>query len=193
VYEAVRKIHLYTAFALLAFVVMYFATGYVLIHNEWFPRSEPEVTTSEEPLSAAPGASPEEMSAVLQKRLNLPGKRVPARRNGDGSWKFEYVRPGAACEAVVVPAGDRVRVKRTRFGTSQTLIGFHRLHGYGGGWAYDLWMVMFDLASFSMILFAASGIYLWFKLTKRRTLGWLCLASGGALTVGTIVYLVHGP
>ena len=192
-YDLIRKIHLYTAFVLLAFVLMYFVTGYVLIHNQWFPRPEPGVATREEALEPAPGASPEAMSAALQRRFDLPGMRSEPKRNRDGSWKFQYLRPGTTCEAVVAPAGDRVTIKRTDFGVAQTLIGFHRLHGYGGGWAYDLWMVLFDLASFSMILFAASGVYLWYKLTRRRMLGWVMLGAGLGFTIGTMIYLVHAP
>ena len=193
VYEVIRKIHLYTAFVLLAFVLMYFVTGYVLIHNEWFPRSEPKVATREEALAPSPGASPEQMSVDLQRHFDLPGKRSEPKHNRDGSWKFQYVRPGTTCEAVVNPAGDRVTIKRTDFGAAQTMIGFHRLHRYGGGWVYDLWMVLYDLASVSMILFAASGVYLWYKLTRRRLLGWVLLAAGLGFTAGTMVYLVHAP
>ena len=192
-YDTVRKVHLYAGMALVAFVVMYFVTGYVLIHHEWFPRGEPNVTTWEESLTPAPGATPEEFSALLQKQFDLSGKRQPPQRKKDGSWEFEYFRPGVLHEATVNPAGDRVTIKRSDFGAAQTLVGFHRLHGYGGGWLYDVWMVVFDLASFSMILFAVTGIYLWYKLTKRRALGWAVLATGFAFAAGTVIYLVHAP
>ena len=192
-YDVLRKIHLYSGFVLLAFVVMYFFTGYVLTHHDLFPRAEPNVQTREEALSPAPGATPEEFSQRLQQQFGLAGKRVPPVRKKDGSWKFEYFRPGTWYEAVVSPAGDRVTIKRTDAGAALTLVGFHRLHGYGGGRVYDAWMVLFDLASFSMIVFAATGVYLWYKLTKRRALGWAVLATGLTFTTGTILYLVHGP
>jgi hypothetical protein len=80
-----------------------------------------------------------------------------------------------------------------QFGAAQTLVGFHRLHRYGGGWVYNLWMVFYDLASFSVILFAASGVYLWYKLTRRRALGWTCLAASFGFTAGTILYFVYAP
>ena len=192
-YDVFRKIHLYSGLTLLAFVVMYFVTGYVLIHGDYFPRGEPAVTTREEALSSAPGASPEEFSALLQRQFDLPGKRQPPQRKKDGSWRFEYFRPGLLHEATVGPAGDRVTIKRSDFGAAQTLVGFHRLHGYGGGWVYDLWMVVFDLASFSMILFAVTGIYLWYKLTKRHALGWAMLGTSFAFAIGTVLYLVHAP
>jgi hypothetical protein len=192
-YDTIRRIHLYTGVGLLAFVVMYFATGYVLIHHEWFPESQPTKSTRTEPLTAAVGASPEEYSALLQRQLGLAGKRQPPVRTKDGGWRFQYLRPGVTHEALVPPAGGTVSITTSRFGTRQMLVHFHRLHGYGGGWMYDLWMVMYDLASASMILFAASGIYLWYKLTKRRLLGWLMLAVSFSFAIGTLLYLVHAP
>ena len=192
-YDTIRRIHLYTGVGVLAFVVMYFFTGYVLIHHEWFPDSPPAKSTREEPLMTAVGASPEEYSSLLQRQFNLAGKRQPPVRTKDGGWRFQYLRPGVTHEAVVPPAGGTVRITTSHFSTRQTLVHFHRLHGYGGGWLYDLWMVMYDLASASMIVFALTGVYLWYKLTKRRTLGWLLLAASFCFTAGTLVYLVHAP
>jgi hypothetical protein len=192
-YDTVRRIHLYTGVGLLAFVVMYFVTGYVLIHHDWFPDSPPVKSTRQEPLTAAPGASPEEYSAMLQRQFGLAGKRQPPVQMKDGGWRFQYLRPGLSHEAIVPPAGGTVRITTSRFSTRQTLVHFHRLHGYGGGWVYDTWMVLYDLASASMILFAASGIYLWYKLTKRRLLGWVLLAVSFSFATGTMLYLVHAP
>jgi hypothetical protein len=79
-YDTIRRIHLYTGVGLLAFVVMYFVTGYVLIHHDWFPASEPVKTTREEVLTAATGASPEQYSALLQRQFGLSGKRQPPVR-----------------------------------------------------------------------------------------------------------------
>jgi hypothetical protein len=192
-YDTIRRIHLYTGVGLLAFVVMYFVTGYVLIHSNFFPGSQPVKTTREEQLTAAPGASAEEYSALLQQQFSLAGKRQPPKQMGDGAWKFEYVRPGITHEAVVPKAGGRVRITTSQHGTRQVMVQFHRLHGYGGGWMYDVWMVLYDLASASMIVFALSGIYLWYKLTKRRALGWALLAVSFTFTAGTMIYLVHAP
>jgi hypothetical protein len=78
-------------------------------------------------------------------------------------------------------------------GARQVMVQFHRLHGYGGGWMYDVWMVLYDLASAAMIVFALSGVYLWYKLTKRRALGWALLAVSFTFTAGTMIYLVNAP
>jgi hypothetical protein len=192
-YELIRRIHLYTGVGLLAFVVMYFFTGYALIHGDWFAKDSPVKSTREEPLSSSVGASPEEYSAILQRQLGLSGKRQPPARTKDGGWKFTYDHPGVSHEAVVPGGGGKVRITTTRFSGRQTLVQFHRLHRYGGGSVYDLWMVMYDLASAAMIVFAATGIYLWYKLTRRRLLGWVLLGISFSFATGTVLYLVHGP
>ena len=73
------------------------------------------------------------------------------------------------------------------------LVGFHRLHGYGGGWLYDMWVLFYDLASLSMIVFALTGIYLWWRLTKRRFWGWLCLGLSWGYAAVTVGWLLWAP
>ena len=129
-------------------------------------------------------------SKKLQGQFNLSGKRLPARRLNDGRWRFEYFRPGTLHRAVVTANRDSVRITTERMSWQRTLIGLHRLHGYGGGWFYALWAVWYDLASLSMILFAVTGIYLWYKRTKKRRLGWMLLTFSWVYAIGTILYLM---
>ena len=44
-YTLLRKIHLYAGLAILTFVIMYFVTGYPMIHGKWFPNPGPVETT----------------------------------------------------------------------------------------------------------------------------------------------------
>jgi hypothetical protein len=67
---------------------------------------------------------------------------------------------------------------------------FHRLHGYQGDPAYVLWAFIYDLSSLSMIIFALSGVYLWYKVERRRLAGWLILTGSTLLTAATIIYLM---
>ena len=66
----------------------------------------------------------------------------------------------------------------------------HHLHGFDGGGIYQIWGAMFDLVCAAMILFSISGVYLWYKHTKRRALGWSVLALGISYTVATAIYCV---
>ena len=198
VYTVLRKIHLYTGLALMTFVVMYFVTGYPMIHHEWFPDSEPRETVRTEPLEYADIADPdiadpESYALYLQETFDLRGKRQRQRQRDDGSWRFDYFRPGTDIKVVVALDGKSVTITTREHGAKQTLIGFHRLHGYGGGWLYDLWVVFYDLASLSLIVFAFSGIYLWYRLTRRRLLGWIFLGISYGYAGATMLYLTYAP
>ena len=111
----------------------------------------------------------------------------------DGGWRFRYSRPGTFHEALVTAAGDSVRIFRREENARTTLVGFHRLHGYGGGWLYDIWVVFYDLASLSLVVFSLTGIYLWYRLTRRRLLGWVFLGISYGYAGVTILYLMYAP
>ena len=57
----------------------------------------------------------------------------------------------------------------------------HRIHvlrGFKGGWAYTAWAVMYDASCFAMIVFAITGIIMWFRRRKQYSHGWYYLLAG---------------
>jgi hypothetical protein len=83
-----------------------------------------------------------------------------------------------------------VKITTTRENLAGVLVQLHRVHGYGGGPIWNAFVLFNDLASASCIVFAFSGVYLWWKTAKRKIWGVLCLTTSCAYTVGTIVYLM---
>ncbi|MBN8246655.1 MAG: PepSY-associated TM helix domain-containing protein [Verrucomicrobia bacterium] len=182
-----RQIHLGCAFMLTVFVTMYFVTGYVITRSAWFPDSEPQVavrTAVLDPASKPGGPGEASYVAWLQDQCDIRGQRRPGRRNGDGSWRFDFVRPGHLTRVRLAADFHSAEIREERPGWKQTLVGFHRLHGYGHGRLYDAWAVVFDLSSGAMIVFAITGLLLWHRLVKDHRPGWILLAAGGLLTVG---------
>ena len=53
-----------------------------------------------------------------------------------------------------------------------------------------IWGVMVDAVCVAMLVFALSGVYLWYKLTKRHTLGWIILTISIGYTAATAIYCV---
>ncbi len=193
IYTLLRKIHLYTGLVILVFVMMYFVTGYVMIHSTWFPKPEPVKTTRTESLVYTGSREPAAFSSYLQQTFDLRGQPAQPRWLQDGSLQFRYFRPGTVHEAVVTPAGDHVSITTSEENIVETMVGFHELHGYVGGKLYNLWAFLYDLASFSLIVFAFSGIYLWYRLTKKKLLGWVCLAISYGYAAVTMLYLIYAP
>lgn len=195
-HSIVRQIHLYSALVLLAFVLMYFVTGYVLTRQSWFgePQSAAEtrrVALDAAALSGEPGETAFAMR--LQNLMDLAGKPAPARRLGGGRWEFSFHKPGYNAKAVLDADRSAAEITETRHGWQRVMIGFHRLHGYGGGWLYILWAIVYDVASLSMIAFAVSGVWLWHGMTKNRLAGWIVLAAGFAYTAGVILAFLYLP
>lgn len=189
-YHFNRRIHLAASLALLFFVLMYFATGFVMFHEQWFKRSGPSTTTHTVSLQYAGDGSDDGMSQYLQDAFQLRGKRQPAKARSDGSKQFLFNRPGTVFEAVVSPDGKQATIDEKKFGIVNMVHGIHRLHGYNGGWFYCLWAFICDLAGLALIVFALTGIYLWCRFSSKRIPGLICLGLSFGFTAAMIVYLM---
>lgn len=188
-----RQIHLYSAFVLMAFIVMYFVTGYVLTRGSLFGKASVTTTQRTVPVNSALLSAKSDEAAfatALQEQLGVSGKRSPAKRRDDGSWRFTFFHPGHQTEVTLAADLKSASIAEKHFDWQGALVGFHRLHGYGGGWLYDLWAVLYDLASGAMIVFAVSGVVLWHRLARPRWPGWVVLACGLAFTASTLSYLL---
>lgn len=192
-YPLIRKIHLYLALSLFLFTLMYFFSGYVMIHESWFGRPEAQLAEEIRPLPRPLKGTEPNISEYLQEELNIPGKRFPGELQEDGTLRFNYWRPGEGYEVTVYPDRPEVTIKHRRWQWQETTIGFHRLHNYKGGWIYAIWAFLLDIVSLSLIVFGITGIYMWFKLTKKRLAGWILLSITYLYTLATILYLVYAP
>jgi hypothetical protein len=192
-YNLIRKIHLYVAFSLLLLTLMYFVSGYIMIHGPWFGSSEPQVTQEIIKLSRPLKGNEPNISEYLQKELNLSGKRFPAKKQENGTIVFNYWRPGEEYEIILTPNKSEVIIKRRQWQWQGTMIGFHRIHDYMGGVTYTVWAFLLDIVSLSLIVFGITGIIMWYKLTTKRLLGWILLSITYIYSFVTILYLLYAP
>ena len=187
-YTAIRKLHLYVGLVIFVFLMMYFVTGYVLIHRPWFggqTQTAREVRT--EALAGDPTPrTPEGLSS----RLRLRGRITVPPQDKPG-LHFNVARPGVLQQVDLGPNSDDVTVTTTRQNVVGTLVQLHRIHGYGGGPLWNSFVLFNDLAAVSCILFAFSGVYLWWKTAKRKIWGVLCLAASCAYGAGMVLYLMY--
>jgi hypothetical protein len=189
-YTLFRRIHLFTGLLLLVFVLMYFVTGYVIVHRPWFGKSNPRITTRTEALNLRGRPSDEQMAEYLQDTFDLRGQPGAANHRADGSIRFTFARPGTSFEAVILPGAKQVTITRKDLAATDVANGLHRLRGYRGGWVYWLWALLYDLASAALIVFALTGIVLWYQSTSRRLGGWICLSLSFSFTAAMILYLM---
>ena len=67
----------------------------------------------------------------------------------------------------------------------------HKIAGYDDQPLFDLYALFCDLAGFSMILFAFTGIYLWWKCAKNHALGIAFLMASCAYAIGMMLYFAY--
>ena len=51
--------------------------------------------------------------------------------------------------------------------------------------------MVYDQASFSMLIFAVTGVLLWHRTTKKRLAGWICLAVSFSFAGSMILFLLY--
>jgi hypothetical protein len=87
-----------------------------------------------------------------------------------GSYRITYeANPGT------------VRVERQRFGAAYVLEMLHRRRGFQQPfWANDLWGLIVDGVILSILLWAATGLWMWWEMVRTRRLGALFLGAGVA-------------
>ena len=192
-YKIIRQIHMITGMALLIFIVMYVVTGYLLIHEDWFGMAESTQISKSLPLDYTGKESMEAWTSYLQSTYNIRGQIESSRRFPDGRMEFKYFRPGTLNRVEVFTDRASVRITETTQSWQRNLIGFHLLRGYKGGLIYLLWAFIYDISSVAFIIFAVTGIYMWYKLTTRRLVGWIFLAISFSFTGGVMIYLMHAP
>jgi hypothetical protein len=192
-YHVVRRIHLYCGLIILAYLMMYFVSGYMMVHRPWFLSPSPPATTQTTAITPAGGSSTEQLAAQVQQQLGLPGRiQFPAKQPA-GLTRFWVNHPGTMAR-VDIPAGQNVaNVTTQRVGFVGTLIMLHKVSGYDRNLLFDAYALFCDLAGLSMLLFAASGVYLWWKRVKHRTWGILCLSASCAYAIGMMLYLAYAP
>lgn len=195
-YTFLRKTHLYAGLVILLFLLMYFVSGYVLIHNPWFrdPKSKPAPLVRSESLADYTGPrTPEALADYLVDRFDLNGRLTipPADKQPPNAIRFSVQRPGTSIQVSIPHSGDTATITTNREDWVGTLVQMHRLHAYGGGWLFNLFILFNDLASFSCILFALTGVYLWWKTVTRHAWGFICLGLSCAYGAGMILYMLY--
>ena len=73
-YQLVRRIHLFSGTIIMAFLMMYFVSGYMMIHRPWFLRPSPPATTETAPLEAGAPDNVDQLSVFVKEKLNLKGR-----------------------------------------------------------------------------------------------------------------------
>ena len=183
----IHKIHLYASFVIATFLLMYFLSGAVIIMGNIFPREN--VITISEKVALKDKLSEEETVTNISTQYEIHGvKNKITKTNGGNNYAF--TRPGYRAEINFIEGQDSIQVIIRKGTFWSGMIYFHRLRGITGGWSHKVWIVLYDLSCIALLVFAFTGIYLWWKLERKKLLGIVFLFLSTGLTVFTIWYLM---
>jgi len=177
--KLIRNIHLIASIFMFSFMLVYAFTGIIIINHDLFTIPEVEVNHSKIPVEKRMDGDPKVYAKYLKQKLDLKG-RTEYQKNNQDNWIFHFNIPGEGYQVTLTPAQDTLYIQRSsQEMTLYTVV--HRIHilrGFKGGWAYTAWAVMYDTSCFAMILFAITGIIMWFKRRKQYRHGWWYLLAG---------------
>jgi len=186
----IRNLHLQFGLVLALVVGLYIVSGAAILFIRYLPEDGPSVTTERLTMpTTTAGLQRGALQRAMAEAAGARGRIQPVELLPDGGARLRSQQPGLSVAAELAADGSTLTVTRTRFGIMRTLRTLHTQTGYAGGAPFILWSVLVDLVSLALIGFALSGIYLWFRLVRKRRLGWLVLAGSWGYTLGLIAYL----
>jgi len=186
----IRRIHFFASLLIFAMALMYVTTGVVMTKGEWFPHGEEVKSTKILPLNYIPDTTRlDKFGDEIKEQFEISG-RVEYQKNPKNEIVYTFYRPGVKNVVTVRSSLDSLTIFRTEKQTfGEISIRIHRLHGFNGGILYVIWAILLDLAALSMIVFAITGILIWYRSRQIRRYGWLFIAPFVILAIIMVVFL----
>ena len=187
-YQIIRKIHLYAALSTVALLLMYLVTSYMMIYHSWFQTHD----NGEQVLSVK--VNPSEISGNnwgrFMREHDIEGRLIRENFTNSGDLKRKYASAGSDFMITIFKDKNEVEIKSTKRNLAGTIIGFHRLRGFGGPLQYNLYAILLDVVGLSLILFAITGVIMWLKLLKHNKFAWIILISSFVYVSLVVSYLL---
>jgi hypothetical protein len=179
--QFVRRAHLYTGLFLLPWVIMFGVSTIPINHHT--PEPVEWTGIGEHTFDAAVPESAENLRPLGRQMMDVAGI--------DGGYWIYRVNPDqvqvghpdfmSPVRMNYFPQEKRLVVERRPFSLRPFLSGLHTRGGYDMDGVWDsVWAVFVDVVSVALILWIASGVYMWWGLPSTRRWGWIALGAGAA-------------
>ncbi len=180
-----RRVHLYLALLLVPWFLMYGISSYVFNHPQYFDQLDKAKSL---PM----------WTKVLERDYDVPVPEGELRPLGDRvvtdlglSGAYGAYRQGPNQINIYVYTflkstqvkyfldQKKLVVEDRRFRFDQFLTGMHAKGGFEQDRIQDdIWAVIVDLVCLGMLLWIATGLFMWWQLPATRNWGWLALLAG---------------
>jgi hypothetical protein len=189
-----RRTHLYFGLLLSPWFLLYAVSGFVFNHPSRFTRSDPATARwdfrGERPyrLPAVTEDNEDSRARQLLRDLGLTG-RYWTDTDEQGDFVVYRSRFRKTVRFTYDAKQFRLRIEEQPLGTAPFLTSAHVRSGFDDPGTLDLlWAGLVDLVAVSILLWIASGLYIWWKLKRFRFWGWSALVAG----LVTFILLVLG-
>ena len=185
----IRRAHLYMGLFLLPWVVMFGVSSIPLNHNS-APDPPLWAHVTELSFDAELPSAGADLRPLGRKMMDAAGIEGGYFVNRANPRQVNVNHPNFLRPVRILYHADerRLIVEEREFGFRQFLGGLHTRGGYDMGGLWDsVWAVFVDVVSVALILWIATGLFMWWHLPSTRRWGWMALA-GGALCFGVIIF-----
>jgi hypothetical protein len=179
-----RRTHLYLGMILVPWIVMYGFSSFVMNHRYWFlPAQEAAWQPVFERAYQSQNAIPDQgdvrtIAAEILRDNNLEGVFF-VQRPGPGELRITRTAFFSQIRATYLFKENRLKVERQAAHWDMAVIRMHVKGGYNQPlFINKLWAVIVDVACIAILIWIASGLIMWWRLTRTRTWGFVALGAG---------------
>jgi hypothetical protein len=183
-----RRLHLYLGLALLPWFFMYGVSSIPFAHTPFFERRDAarrlplwtlraektvDMAVPEDPGGLRP------LGAALLREAGVTGTSFGTYRQSPTQVNVYAYSFWQSTQLKYYVDQKKLTVEDRRFRWDQFLTGVHGRGGFEQDSLLDRsWSIVVDLVSLSMLIWIASGLYMWWELPGQRRWGWLAIAAG---------------
>jgi len=186
-----RRIHLYLGLILIPWVMMYGASSFIISHHAWF-RSQSDspwdfLFEREYRHPVPEKGDLREVATQILRENNLEGafnveRRNPAELRINRNSFFNSTR------LTYLINEQKLRAERQKFRWDQVLVRMHFRGGYHHPLFLNfLWAILVNVVCVAILLWVASGLVMWWRLTRLRVWGAVAIGAG-ALAFALLIW-----
>ena len=194
-----RRLHYYLGLYFLLFIWLFSFTGLLLNHPRWSLSRIPNDANPayERPIQPPRGSVDLERARDVMRQLGLAGEiDWPQAAQAQGRLDFNIAYPKRAAQLRVDLARQRATVQQV---DRSLWSGLRIMHTFSG-WRYasagtsrdwivtSVWVVAMDALAAGLLVMVFGSYYMWWRLERMRTAGWVALAAGWA----SCAFFVYG-
>lgn len=184
-----RRIHYYLGLYFLLFLWLFSFTGLLLNHPRWTLSAIPNEANPpvERAIELPSGGTGLARASDVCRQLGLRGEiEWPQAPQMPGRLDFSIVYPKAAAQIKVDLVQKRATVLEVDRNTWSALRIMHTFSGsrynsprMSRDWVVtSLWVLAMDALAAGLLVMVVGSYYMWYRLKRKRMLGWIVLAAG---------------